>query len=89
MRALIDPKDLTIIGRGPEPTKQEQKRFYMDFELYLRGKRKKVSVNASFVRPETDPDHDGLRPEDDKQYEKVAQAVREFGEYLKSVGELD
>ena len=68
---------------------QKQKRFYMDFELYLRGKRKKGSIITTFVRPETDPDHDGLRNEDQIAFDKVYSAVKEFGNYLKSVGELD
>jgi hypothetical protein len=68
---------------------KKQKRFYIDVELYLRGKRKKVSASTTFVRPETDPDHDGLRRDDEEAFDKVAKAINEFGEYLKSVGELD
>lgn len=72
---------------------QKQKRFYIEVDLFLRGKRKKPSVAVGFIPRDKDGSYSkeehGLRNEDSEAWNKVDTALREFALYLKSVGELD
>lgn len=82
--------------------KLQPKRFYLSFELYTRGKRRKTSVNSTFVPstqrslPDINDEEDereyGLKIDDEKTYaafKKCEIAVREFAEFLKAQGEIE
>ena len=83
--------------------KLQPKRFYLSFEFYLRGpKRKKPSFNATFV-PSTEKSLPDINSEDDERvygikmgdpktmaaYYKLTKAVEEFAQFLKDAGEIE
>ena len=82
--------------------KLKPKRFYLSFEIYLRGpKRKKPSANATFVPtterslPDINTEEDdreyGIKMEhiDTPEYKAVTAAVEKFAQFLKDKGEIE
>lgn len=80
----------------------KKKRFYLSFELYTRGEKKRIpSVCTTFVPstqrslPDINDEEDdrdyGINDDDlnSEAFKKVAAAVQEFTAYLKTVGEID
>ncbi len=76
--------------------KAKQKRFYIEVQLYARGKRRKASVSAGFIPRLPDGKYDtgetlgqhGLREEDYEMWARVDAALREFCQHLIDEGEL-
>jgi hypothetical protein len=82
--------------------KLQPKRFYLSFEIYLRGpKRKKPSANATFVPTTEHAVPDINTEEDDREYgikmihldspeyRAVTDAVEKFAQFLKDQGEIE